>query len=175
MRKLTLPSNYRILPFRSVISKEMKPPLGIYHYWVLSWGITLLDYVPGISANEERYHGHFKVGSDIGCGGSPSKSGPHPAIIRFNRMLTRMGAKPDPNMSGEDHLHYWFDISTPSKTAYYAICELDGMISPGLNTNSLLNEGTHLVDKELIRNVEMIDWFIFAVLSSCNVPLRRNS
>jgi len=170
LRKLPLPANFTILPFRSLLGKEIRPPLPCNrNYGIFSWGIVNIDSAP----KRESYRGHFKVGCDVGWGAPASKAGPDPAIIRFLGMLQKMGAKPNRTIPYERyHRHFWFDISTPSKIAFYDLCTMFGgkITATVYAKGSLLNERTRFLDDELLRKIEIMDSFIYAVLSSCNVP-----
>ena len=106
-------------------------------------------------------------------GRATSKDGLNPTLRRFVRMLEEMGAKSEVGGSNSFDRHFWFDISTRSKPAYYHISTWAGkQIVVGLDAKSILNKRTQLPDMKLIKNVEVMDWFIFAVLMNCRVHRR---
>jgi len=165
---LPIPANYTILPFRSKLVCDIRPPFSCYrHYAILSSSIVNV-----YASQRETYRGHFKVGCDMGWGAPFSQSEPDPAIIRFVRMLQKMGAKANRIPFKRHHLDFWFDISTASKFAFYELyIELGGKIRATVNAATpLLNERTRFLDKELLRKIEILDSFMFAVLTTCNVP-----
>jgi hypothetical protein len=172
LKELPLPAGWdKRLPFRSLLSKDIKAP-KLRQYYILSWGINFIDAVP--RGAQERHLGPFEVGADMRWGGARSKTGLDPGLRRFVRRLELLGARPDrhPRLGPVPYdRHFYFDISTRSKPAFYHISTwLGRRLSVMLITSSLLNRRTKLPDKELIRNVEIIDWFMFAVLMSCRVP-----
>jgi hypothetical protein len=171
MKRLPIPGNLKkLLPYRSLLSKEIKLPASYFrHYYVLSWGIEIQDLVDPRDP-PQRYFGTFKVGTDVRWGGPRSKSGLNPALRRSVRMLEKMGMKSEVGGANSFDRHFWFDVSTRSKPAYYHISTWGGgQIVVELNAKSILNKRTQLPDMKLIKNVEIMDWFIFAVLMNCGV------
>jgi len=182
--KLPLPANFTVFRFPSLLDRDEElSTLLNRRYIIFSRGIGNMDYIQG--RKRENYMGsHFKVGYDAGWEAPFSNNEPDPAIIDFVRMMEMLGAKvnyelPDYANYGmpslKYHVYFWFDISTSSKAAGYVLRVFNGsMIIPTISTATrLLNNRTRTPNKYLLRNIESMDEWIYAVLVHCKVPRKR--